>query len=124
MAKRTKSPDQDQLPTMEQPKIAKLENAARRYREAITLRLTAAADEKNKHAKLKELMHEHCGANVKNEGGKTYLVYHRPGAMIVKLNITEKAKVIMGDEMEDEDEAAVGGDEGTEEEVVIEEDPS
>jgi hypothetical protein len=95
---------------MEQPKIAKLENAARRYREAIKIRLAASGDEKNKHAKLRELMHEHCGTNVKTEGGKTYLVYHRPGVMIVKLNITEKAKVIMGDEMEDEDDESIGGE--------------
>lgn len=115
MAKKDKAIEQAEFAGMEQPKIPELERAGRKYREAISVRLGAAADEKNKHAKLKELMHTHCGNRVVKEGADTFLLYARGGRnpMEIKLKITEKAKVLMDDEIDETDPGAPPADDLT-----------
>ncbi len=105
MAK-TKDTRQEEIKGMESPKNAKLERAGRGYRSAIAIRLDAQKDEKNKKAKVRELMHEgEKEGQVRRivEQGVEFLVYQRAN-MNIRVKIKEDVKVLLDEEVGAEDE--------------------
>lgn len=101
-----------ELPGMEQPKDAKLENASRGYRKAIAFRLEAAKDEANRLAKLTELIFawaEREGIkpviDTNDKGHKIERYTYRRGDIEATATrpVKWKVQVKMGDEIAEEE---------------------
>src|SRR5688572_12786798 len=100
------------LPGMETPRDNKVENAARAYRRAISLRMDTAKDEANKKAKLSELLFKWAEANgikptitTSDKGVEMERVVYRRGDLEVDAERPTKwkVKVLLGDELPDEE---------------------
>lgn len=116
-----KSADTMELPGMETPKDAKVENASRKYRQAISLRLEQQKDEANQKAKLTELVLAWAERNTikpvifKNEKGAEFERYiYKRGDIeaIAERPVKWNVKVLLGDEIPDDegDASAVADD--------------
>lgn len=105
MARRSKDIDQQELPQMESPKNIALERIGKKYRGTIATRLSIQRDEKNQKAKIQELMHKaHASGEVRRVtiDGADCLVYQRANINIT-VKITEKVKVLLDDEVANDD---------------------
>lgn len=99
---------------MESPKNAKIERAARKWRERKAEHETSSKAKKNADAKLRQLMHEGVqSGDVRRvvEGEKEWLVYQRANCN-VRVEIRETVKVLLDEKAEEEFLPAEGGDGG------------
>jgi hypothetical protein len=97
MSPKNKSTDQEELPGMAQPKIAAIERAAKAYRKTISERLEIQVAERNKKAKLKELMHEHVAPT--EVDGVLKRIYRRADVEVI-CAVSESVKVNLDDEID------------------------
>lgn len=105
-----RKPRQATLPEMEQPKITRIENAARDYADARDERMRLGEEEQRRHTKLLAIM--------ESEGVQVYK--HRTGSQVIECKVaakdaTKKVKVRIYDADEEpateaKPEPEIGGD--------------